>query len=340
MHPAHPLPLHDRQGRRIDNLRISVTDRCNLRCSYCMPAEGLAWLPRGAVLTFEEIERLVRIFVGLGIEKVRLTGGEPLVRRDLPVLVSLLSRIDGLRDLSLTTNGLRLAELAPALRKAGLRRINVSLDSLTREIFLEVTRRDAFAQVLRGLEAAAEWFDGPVKVNAVLLRGVNDHEVPAFMEFARTRGFEIRFIEFMPLDADATWSREHVITGAEIRERIAERWPLRPDPGAAPHAPSKDWVFADGAPGKIGFIDSVSEPFCDSCNRVRLTADGKLRTCLFSLGETDLLELLRSPSLEIAAADLAIADAIVRAVWVKEPGHKINDPDFVRANRSMSQIGG
>ena len=332
--------LRDRLGRRIDNLRVSVTDRCNFRCTYCMPAEGMPWLRREDVLSYEEIERVVRVFASEGICKVRLTGGEPLVRRDLHVLVRRLAGIEGLRDIALTTNGVLLAEQAGELAAAGLRRINVSIDSLVRETFAEVTRRDALAVVLRGLEAAAEHFPGPVKVNAVLLRGVNDHEAVGFAELARRRGFEIRFIEYMPLDADRTWSRTSLVPGREVLETIARAYPLEPDPAGSAASPSRDWVFRDGAPGKVGFIDSVSEPFCDRCNRIRITADGKLRTCLFSLGETDLMPLVRRADLEPTEADRRIAEALRRAVWDKEPGHRINQPDFVRANRSMSQIGG
>jgi len=336
--PTSPR-LRDRFGRRIENVRFSVTDRCNLRCSYCMPAEGLEWLRRGELLSFEEFERLARIFVGLGVEKVRITGGEPLVRRDLPELIGRLARIEGLRDLSLTTNGILLPELAEPLARAGLRRVNVSLDSLSREIFQRIVRRDAFAKVLEGLESAARWFDGPVKVNTVLLRGVNDHEIPGFVHLARERGFEIRFIEYMPLDADASWSREELVSGDEVRAAIAREHAIIPDPACDPRSPSRDWVFADGAPGKVGFIDSVTAPFCEACNRVRMTADGKLRTCLFSTRETDLRSLLRGDG-EHAASDEAIARAISASVWEKEPGHRINEADFVRASRSMSQIGG
>jgi cyclic pyranopterin phosphate synthase len=327
--------LKDQLGRTIDNLRISVTDRCNFRCVYCMPEEGLEWVPREAVLSFEEIERLVRIAVGLGIRKIRLTGGEPLVRKDLHVLVRMLAGIPGLDDLSLTTNGLLLGAQAAALSAAGLRRINVSLDALTRETFQRLVRRDALDQVMASLEMARRHFPGPVKVNAVILRGLNDHEIEAFAELARSRSFEVRFIEFMPLDADRIWSRDVLVSGQEILARIDAVHPLVPDPGQSPHSPSRDHVFADGAGGKIGFINSVTEPFCDLCNRVRITADGKLRTCLFSLTETDLMSLVRG-----GAADAEIGAAIRRAVWVKEPGHKINAVDFIRSPRTMSQIGG
>lgn len=334
--PSLPSPqLSDEQGRRINNLRISVTDRCNFRCLYCLPEEGLDWLPRDDLLTYEEIEQLTRVFVSTGIEKVRITGGEPLVRKDLPILVDKLRSVEGLRDVSLTTNGLLLAAQAEPLSRAGLRRVNVSLDSLTRETFLRITRRDLLDSVLRGLEAAGRWFSGPVKVNTVLLRGLNDHEIPTFAELARAHDFVVRFIEFMPLDADGIWSRDKLVRGEEVRRRLSERFPLVPDPKADPRTPSRDFVFADGAPGKIGFIDSVTHPFCDQCNRIRITADGKLRTCLFSVAETDLMALIRG-----GAPDAEIATTIRAAVWKKEPGHKINEPDFVRANRSMSQIGG
>ena len=327
--------LQDGLGRTIDNLRISVTDRCNFRCVYCMPADGLRWLPRTEILTFEEIARLARIAIGLGIRKFRLTGGEPLVRAEIAKLVAALSALPGLGDLSLTTNGVLLEERAAELAGAGLKRINVSLDSLVRETFERLARRDALDRVLRGLQAASRLFPGPVKVNAVVIRGINDLEVIPLADLARREGFEVRFIEFMPLDADRSWKMETMVSGEEIRERIHRVHPLVPDPAADPRSPSRDYLFADGRGGKIGFINSVTEPFCDSCNRVRLTSDGKFRTCLFSVEETDLRQLLRS-----GAGDDEIAAAIRAAVLRKEPGHKINQPDFVFASRSMSQIGG
>jgi len=331
-----PQPiLRDRQGRSIVNLRISVTDRCNFRCVYCMPASGLQWIPRNEILSFEEIARVVRIAVGVGISRFRLTGGEPLVRAELPRLVEMLARADGVEDLSLTTNGVLLAGLAADLSAAGLKRVNISLDSLVRETFEKMARRDALDAVMHGLRAAARWFPGPVKVNAVVLRGINDGEIEDFADLARREGYEMRFIEFMPLDADHSWSMEKMVSGVEIRERIDRRYPLLPDPSQDPRSPSKDYVFADGAGGKVGFINSVSEPFCDSCNRIRITADGKLRTCLFSVRETDLRALLRG-----GASDEEIAAVIRDRVWEKEPGHKINQPGFVFASRSMSQIGG
>ena len=327
--------MKDKLGRTIDNLRVSVTDRCNFRCLYCMPEEGLDWLPRAEILSYEEIEKVVRVGATLGIRKVRLTGGEPLVRRDISRLIEKLTALPGIEDLSLTTNGLLLAEAAEELSRAGLRRVNVSLDSLTRETFHRMSRRDALDRVMAGLDAAGRHFEGPIKVNAVILRGINDGEIERFARLARERSFEVRFIEFMPLDADRIWSRESLVTGDEILRRIHAVHPLRAESVERGRSPSRDHVFEDGAGGKIGFINSVSEPFCESCNRVRLTADGKLRTCLFSLVETDLRLLLRG-----GADDATIARAIGDAVWRKEPGHRINEADFVRSARTMSQIGG
>ncbi len=327
--------LQDRLGRKINNLRVSVTDRCNFRCSYCMPEEGMEWLARDRILSFEEITRFVRIATGLGINKVRLTGGEPLVRKNLDVLVRMLAELPGIEDMSLTTNGVLLGEQAARLSAAGLRRINVSLDSLVKETFLRLTKRDALSKVLESLDVATYHFEGPIKVNALILRGVNDHEIEDFAELARNRAFEIRFIEFMPLDAQNQWTRQTMMSGEEILRRIGKVHPLVLDPDRRPHAPSRDYIFADGAGGKIGFINSVTEPFCDSCNRIRITADGKLRTCLFSVDETNVLDLLRG-----GASDQEIGEVIRKAVWDKEPGHKINSPDFVPASRSMSQIGG
>ena len=331
--------LIDQLGRRIDNLRISVTDRCNFRCLYCMPEEGMEWIPKEEVLSFVEIEKVVRILAPLGIRKLRLTGGEPLLRRVLPELVTMLRNVEGIKDIALTTNAVLLSEQAEALRKSGLDRVNISLDSLLKERFEQITRRDALERVLLGIEQAARIFPGPLKINAVLMRGLNDAETPAFAELARKHGHTIRFIEYMPLDADESWSRSSLVTGAEIRERIDRHLDngarLIEDPARDQRAPAADYIFSDGAPGKIGFINSVSEPFCENCNRIRITAEGKLRTCLFSQDETDLAALLRS-----GASDEDIEVAVRAAVHDKEPGHRINEPDFVRANRSMSQIGG
>jgi cyclic pyranopterin phosphate synthase len=327
-------PLRDGHGRRISDLRVSVTDRCNFRCRYCMPADGLPWLDRRDLLTYEEIERVVRIMVGIGIEDVRLTGGEPLVRRELPRLVAMLADIDGLRDLSLTTNGYLLERDAAALARAGLRRMNVSVDSLDPQRFAELTRRDALARVLRGLEAvAAEPSIQRVKVNAVALRGFTEDEVGRFCELARTSRFQVRFIEFMPLDADRSWSPDAVLTGAELRELIRAIHPIEELP-REPSATARVYRFSDGA-GEIGFISPVSEPFCADCNRVRLTAEGELRTCLFSHRETDLRGPMRG-----GAADDEIERIVRDAVWRKELKHHVGEAGFVQPSRTMSAIGG
>ncbi len=327
-------PLIDGHGRRISDLRVSVTDRCNFRCQYCMPAEGLPWLERSAVLSFEEIERLVRLLAQMGIRSVRLTGGEPLVRRDFPRLAAALAAVPELEDLAVTTNGFLLERDAAALVDAGIKRFNVSIDSLQQDRFFEMTRRDALPQVLRGLEAlAVQPGVGTIKVNAVALRGFTEEEAIPFAAFAREHPYEVRFIEYMPLDADRTWAPEQVLSGEEIRAAIHAVWPLEEVP-REPSATARVWRFADGH-GKIGFINPVSEPFCGDCDRIRLTADGKLRTCLFSLGETDLREPLRTGATD---ADL---ERIVRdAVWKKELKHRVNDPGFVQPVRSMSAIGG
>jgi GTP 3',8-cyclase len=327
-------PLRDAHGRSLADLRVSVTDRCNFRCQYCMPADGLPWLERSEILSFEEIERLVRLLVSLGIEDVRLTGGEPLVRRDFPRLVSMLAAIRGLRDLSLTTNGYLLERDAAALVAAGIDRVNVSIDSLARDRFFHITRRDALPQVLRGLEAIAAHPEvQPIKVNAVAMRDFTEDEVLRFAEFARSTDFQVRFIEFMPLDGDGAWEPDSVLTGAEIRALIEARYPLV-EREREPSATARVFGFAD-RPGEIGFINPVSEPFCADCNRLRLTAEGKLRTCLFSVHETDLREPLR------AGATDAELEAIVRdAAWRKELKHHVGEPGFRPPSRTMSAIGG
>ena len=327
-------PLVDSWGREIRSVRVSVTDKCNFRCRYCMPAEGLEWLPREEVLSFEEIERVVGLLAAMGVDEVRLTGGEPLVRRELPVLVDKLARIHGVRDLSLTTNGVLLDRLAGPLVAAGLRRINVSLDSLSHVRFAEITRRDALDRVLAGLAEAERYPElRPIKVNCVAVRGFTEAEVPALAELARRKPYVVRFIEFMPLDADQAWREDDVLTGGEIRALIEERWPLVEVPAKA-SSTARRFRFADGA-GEIGFVNPVSEPFCSSCDRIRLTADGKLRTCLFSRREWDLKETLRS-----GTSDAELEALVRHAVAHKELKHKINDPGFVRASRTMSQIGG
>ena len=326
------MPLIDSFGRVADDLRVSVTDRCNLRCTYCMPPEGMQWLPREQILSYEEIDRLVGVFMSLGVHTVRLTGGEPLARRDLPVLVEMLAA-RGVPDLSLTTNGVFLAEHAAPLARAGLKRVNVSVDSLLRHRFAEMTRRDALDQVMDGLRAADASGLQPIKLNCVVVRGTNDEEVVDFARFSRETGYEVRFIEFMPLDADETWTRDAVVPSREVLDRIDAVYPIEPI-GHGPE-PATMWRFRDGARGAIGVIASVSEPFCSSCNRIRITADGQFRTCLFAMQETDLRALLRN-----GASDTEIADAIRNAVAGKWAGHKINDDDFARPARSMSLIGG
>jgi len=326
--------LEDGHGRRISDLRVSVTDRCNFRCQYCMPIGGLPWLERKEILNFEEIERLVRLFVGLGIEDVRLTGGEPLVRRDFPSLVRMLAGIDGIRDLSLTTNGYLLERDAEALAMAGIDRVNVSVDSLQRDRFFRLVRRDALPQVLRGLEAiSAHPSVRPIKVNAVAMRGFTEAEIERFCDFARSAGIQVRFIEFMPLDADRAWRPNSVLSGRELRWMIEALHPLEELPRER-SATSRVFRFADGH-GEVGFVSPVTEPFCADCNRLRLTADGMLRTCLFSIEELDLAGPLRD-----GADDAALAEIVRRAVWGKELKHRINEPGFRRPLRTMSAIGG
>jgi cyclic pyranopterin phosphate synthase len=327
-------PLFDGHGRQIGDLRVSVTDRCNFRCQYCMPAEGLPWLERSEILSFEEVERLVRMFVSMGVGDVRLTGGEPLVRRDFPSLVSMLAPIPGLNDLSLTTNGYLLERDAAALVEAGIQRVNVSIDSLQRDRFFEMTRRDALPQVLRGLDALAQHPEvHPIKVNAVAMRGFTEEEAVAFADFARSTAFQVRFIEFMPLDADHAWTPDSVLTGDELRSLIQAVHPLEEVP-REPSSTARVFRFLDGK-GEIGFVNPVSEPFCADCNRVRLTAEGKLRTCLFSLHETDLREPMRS-----GASDAELERLIREAVWRKELKHHVGERGFRQPARSMSAIGG
>ena len=334
MSPARLDPLVDGHGRSIGDVRISVTDRCNFRCQYCMPAEGLPWLERSGVLTYEEIERVVSLLSRMGVHDVRLTGGEPLVRRELWRLISRLSALPDVHDLSLTTNGYLLERQVERLVAAGLRRVNVSLDSLSRDRFFEMTRRDSLAQVLAGLEAAERFEElRPIKVNAVALRGFTEQEVVAFAELARRKPYEVRFIEFMPLDGDRAWDQSKVLPNAEVRDLISAVHPLEPL-GRARSGTARRYRFADGT-GEIGFISPVTEPFCGDCNRIRLTADGRLRTCLFSETETDLREPLRS-----GASDAELEAVIREAVWHKELKHRVNEPGFVPPARSMSQIGG
>jgi cyclic pyranopterin phosphate synthase len=326
--------LMDGHGRPIGDVRISVTDRCNFRCQYCMPAEGLPWLNRDSLLSYEEIARLVALLGAMGVHDVRLTGGEPLVRKELWRLVEMLSGIEEIHDLSLTTNGYLLARQVDDLVRAGLKRINVSLDSLAPDRFFQLTRRDSLAQVLEGLEAAEAHPElRPIKVNVVALKDFTEDEVVRFADFARRTPYVVRFIEFMPLDADHSWSADKVLPNEEIRRLIGEVYPLEAV-GRDRHGTARRWRFADGQ-GEIGFISPVSEPFCGDCNRIRLTAEGQLRTCLFSLNETDLREPLRA-----GASDGELEEIIRDAVWRKELKHRIGDPGFVQPARTMSRIGG
>jgi GTP 3',8-cyclase len=327
-------PLADGHGRAIGDVRISVTDRCNFRCQYCMPAEGLPWLQRDALLTYEEITRLVRILSEMGVHDVRLTGGEPLVRKELHKLVGSLSALPGVHDLSLTTNGYLLEAQVADLVAAGLRRVNVSLDSLAADRFFQLTRRDSLGRVLAGLAAAQAHPElRPIKVNAVALRGFTEDEVLRFARFAREEPYEIRFIEFMPLDADQDWDMAKVLPSAEIKAIIESEYALEPL-GRERHGTARRYRFADGR-GEIGFISPVTEPFCGDCNRIRFTAEGTLRTCLFSMHETDLRAPLRS-----GATDAEIEQVVRDAVWRKELKHHVGEPGFVQPARSMSRIGG
>ncbi len=326
--------LRDGHGRPITSLRVSVTDRCNFRCRYCMPAEGMDWLAPEEVLSFEEIERLVRLLARMGVSELRLTGGEPLARRQFPRLLARLARIPGIEDLSLTTNGYLLERQLPELVAAGLRRVNVSLDSLARHRFLELTRRDALARVLSSLRAAEAYPQlHPIKVNCVAMRGFTEEEILPFAELARDRPYEVRFIEFMPLDGDHAWARDSVLSGAEIRAVIEAEHPLEPLP-REPHATARAYRFRDDS-GTIGFVNPVTEPFCADCNRIRLTADGRLRTCLFSLEETDLRQAMRA-----GAGDGELERVLRDAIWRKELKHHIAEPGFRQPARTMSAIGG
>ncbi|HTJ40033.1 MAG TPA: GTP 3',8-cyclase MoaA [Dactylosporangium sp.] len=333
--------LADRHGRVATDLRVSLTDRCNLRCSYCMPAEGLDWLPNPALLTDAEIVRLIDIAVHrLGITDVRFTGGEPLVRRGLTEIVRAVAAMPRRPRMMLTTNGIGLARLAAPLAEAGLDRVNVSLDTTDPARFKEITRRDRHADVVAGLAAAAEAGLVPVKMNAVLLRGVNDDEAVELLRFALERAYELRFIEQMPLDAGHTWRREEMVTAAEILAALRAAFTLLPDPDARGGAPAETWVVeghagVGGRPAKVGVIASVSSPFCGACDRTRLTADGAVRSCLFSQEEIDLRGALRS-----GATDEELADLWRKAMWAKPAGHGIDDPRFLQPARPMSAIGG
>lgn len=327
--------LRDTFGRLHDNLRVSVTDRCNIRCSYCMPEHDVQFASRHEILSFEEIERFVRVAVRLGITKVRVTGGEPLVRRDLHVLIGKLSAIPEITDLALTTNGILLRDQAESLYRAGLRRVNVHLDTLARERFIQISHRDEIDRVLQGIEACRRLGYSPIKLNAVAVQGLTEPDIVPLARFGRENGIEVRFIEFMPLDAQGLWLRDKVLLADDILKVLSrEVAPLEEIPDPDPRAPATEYRYADGL-GKIGFIASVSRPFCLNCNRIRLTADGKLRYCLFALEEIDVKDLLRG-----SASDEEIQKTIRSTVLAKWEGHEINTSRFVAPPRPMHAIGG
>ncbi len=325
------MELTDRFGRVHTDLRISITDRCNFRCAYCMPAEGMEWLDRSDLLTFEEIERITRVLVErCGVTSVRVTGGEPTVRARLPVLIEKLARLDV--DLAMTTNGATLALIAHDLHAAGLQRINISMDSLDRDRFRDLTKRDELGRVLEGIDAAVEAGFSPVKVNAVLMRGINDDEIVDFLRLGRQKGITIRFIEFMPLDAQGEWSADRVVPYAEILERAAEHFEF--EPISRGHEPAERFRYLDGA-GEFGVIASVTQPFCESCDRMRLSAEGQLRNCLFAHDHVDLRAILRS-----GGNDDDLIAAVAGEVERKWAGHAIGQVHFIRPSKSMSQLGG
>jgi cyclic pyranopterin phosphate synthase len=328
--------LTDAYGRVATDLRVSLTDKCNLRCTYCMPPEGLEWLPRPDLLTDDELVRLIGIAVrDLGVTEVRFTGGEPLLRRGLPGIIARAADLRPRAELSLTTNGIGLAKLAGPLHAAGLDRVNVSLDTLSRPTFIQLARRDRLADVLAGLAAAARSGLAPVKVNTVLMRGVNDHEAPALLRFCLEHGYQLRFIEQMPLDAQHGWRREDMVTADEIMAALSAEFTLKPDDSADRGSAPAEAFLVDGGPATVGLIASVTRPFCGACDRVRLTADGQVRNCLFAREESDLRGRLRA-----GASDDDLARSWQRAVAGKLPGHGINDPGFLQPARPMSAIGG
>ena len=326
--------LTDGMGRTIVNLRISVTDRCNFRCTYCMPADNVEFMDREKLLTFEEITRVVQIVSKMGIYRLRLTGGEPLLRKSLPVLVEMLAGVEGIEDIAMTTNAFFLKQQAQALKDAGLKRLNISLDALDQDKFTEVNRRDCLTQVLEGIAEARRVGFNSIKINAVAVKSFSESEIIKLVDMGREQDLEIRFIEFMPLDADKIWERDKVLFGHEIVDIINQKYPLVPIQDSLEIGPASEYNFVDGK-GKIGIITAVSNPFCDYCNRIRMTADGKLRTCLFSTNEHNLKELIRG-----GASDEDIEKKIREALVIKEPGHKINLDDFERPTRAMHAIGG
>ncbi len=330
-----PIQLKDSYGRAIRDLRISITDRCNFRCFYCMPVEAMEWKTKPEILTYEEIIQLAELFVSLGVNKLRITGGEPMVRRDVESLIARLSQIEGVADLAMTTNAHFLRGRARALKDAGLQRLTVSLDSLEPERFALLTGRNELKQVLDGIDAAIEAGLAPVKINSVAIRGINDDQALKFAAFARDKGVRVRFIEFMPLDNGKVWRREMVVPGEELRARINAVYPLERVPPDNPSETARRWRFADGAPGEVGFINPVTQPFCGHCSRIRLTADGMLRTCLFSTVEHNIKALLRR-----GAPVEELLDFVLMTIEKKEERHHINDPEFVQPLRTMSCIGG
>jgi cyclic pyranopterin phosphate synthase len=332
---AGPGGLSDQFGRVARDLRVSVTDRCNLRCTYCMPAEGLPWLPKPEMLSDAELLRLVGVFVGLGVRQVRLTGGEPLLRRSIVDLVAGITALEPRPQIAMTTNGVGLQRVAGALAEAGLDRVNVSLDTVDAEMFTRLTRRDRIVDVEKGLAAAAEAGLTPVKVNAVAMRGVNDTSVADVLAWCLDRGYELRFIEQMPLDAQHAWDRVEMVTADEVRARLSERFVLTPLPSRERGSAPAERFLVDGGPATVGIIASVSEPFCAACDRTRLTADGQVRNCLFSEQETNLRDPLRA-----GATDAELAELISGEMWRKKRGHGIGDPSFRQPERPMSSIGG
>ncbi len=326
--------LQDSLGRSIGDLRISITDRCNFRCGYCLPDETVNWLPSDSILTFPEIIRLITIFSGLGVDKLRITGGEPLLRPHLLRLIEQIVEIDGIRDLALTTNGRLLSRAAGHLRAAGIHRLNISLDTLQADRFRQITQRDALGDVLDGIDAARRAGFVDIRVNAVIIRGVNDDEILDFAEFARSTGTSVRFIEFMPLDSGHRWTREQVVPGREMLEILRSRYDMIRLDDVHRASTSRRYRFED-TQGEIGLISPVTDPFCGNCNRLRVTADGQLRSCLFSTSEVDLRGPLRS-----GADDDEMIDIIASAVWKKSPGHTIGETGFVQPERTMSAIGG
>lgn len=328
-------PLLDRYGRLHSNLRISVTDRCNIRCFYCMPDTSIVFKPKAEILTFEEIERFARVMASVGVNKLRLTGGEPLVRAHLAELVESLAAIPGVEDLALTTNGMLLADQAQPLKDAGLERINISLDTLSADTFQQITRRTGLDQVLQGIQAAQEVGFKKIRLNAIAIRGLTEKEIVPLASFARRRKLELRFIEFMPLDAEDQWQSDQVLTGEAIRARLEAAFgPLHPVERLDVSQPAVDYKFSDGI-GQVGFINPVSQPFCSDCNRLRLTAEGQVRNCLFSTSEWDARQLMRNGS-----SNRQILDLVRDCVAHKQPGHGINTTDFEKPARAMYQIGG